>query len=136
MPTGVMMVVTAISFASLAGSLWMLSLLVVIGGLGSAVMHPEAGKYAALLSGSRKSGGISVFQIGGSVGFAFGPLAIAALLAHYGRFGSLILLAPGLVAAAYVFVAIRGAHVAAQPAHNRRAAASSADVAAVGDVCI
>jgi MFS transporter, FSR family, fosmidomycin resistance protein len=57
MPTGVLMVVVAISFASLAGSLWMLSLLVVIGGLGSAVMHPEAGKYAALLSGSRKSGG-------------------------------------------------------------------------------
>jgi len=47
---------------------------------------PEAGKYAALLSGARKSGGISVFQIGGSIGFALGPLAIAALLAHFGRF--------------------------------------------------
>ncbi len=50
MPTGVLMVVVAISFTSLATSLWTLSLLVVIGGLGAAIMHPEAGKYAALLS--------------------------------------------------------------------------------------
>ena len=118
MPTGVLMVVLSISFASLAGSLWLLSLLVVIGGLGAAIMHPEAGKYAALLSGSRKSGGISIFQIGGSLGFALGPVTIAALLAHFGRFGSLVLLPPGLVAVAYVYVVIRRAHIMAQPAHE------------------
>jgi MFS transporter, FSR family, fosmidomycin resistance protein len=118
MPTGVLMVVLSISFASLAGSLWVLSLLVVIGGLGAAIMHPEAGKYAALLSGSRKSGGISIFQIGGSLGFALGPVTIAALLAHFGRYGSLVLLPPGLVAVAYVYVVIRRAHVMAQPAHD------------------
>jgi hypothetical protein len=38
------MVVLSISFASLANSLWLLSILVVIGGLGAAIMHPEAGK--------------------------------------------------------------------------------------------
>ncbi len=112
------MVVLSISFASLAGSLWLLSLLVVIGGFGAAIMHPEAGKYAALLSGSRKSGGISIFQIGGSLGFALGPITIAALLAHFGRFGSLVMLPPGLVAVAYVYVVIRRAHVMAQPAHE------------------
>lgn len=126
MPTAVLLVVLSISFASLAGSLWVLSLLVVIGGFGSALMHPEAGKYAALLSGARKSGGISVFQIGGSVGFALGPLAIAALLAHYGRFGSLVLLPPGLIAAAYVYAAIRRAHVAAQPAQETHRTANAA----------
>jgi FSR family fosmidomycin resistance protein-like MFS transporter len=118
MPTGVLMVVLSISFASLAGSLWVLSLFVVIGGLGAAIMHPEAGKYAALLSGSRRSGGISIFQIGGSLGFALGPVSIAALLAHFGRFGSLVLLAPGLIAVGYVYVAIRRAHLMAQPAHE------------------
>jgi FSR family fosmidomycin resistance protein-like MFS transporter len=118
MPTGVLMVVLSISFASLAGSLWLLSLLVVIGGLGAAIMHPEAGKYAALLSGSRRSGGISIFQIGGSLGFALGPVTIAALLAHFGRFGSLVLLGPGLIAVGYVYVVIRRAHLMAQPAHE------------------
>jgi FSR family fosmidomycin resistance protein-like MFS transporter len=118
MPTGVLLVVLSISFASLAGSLWLLSLLVVIGGLGAAIMHPEAGKYAALLSGSRRSGGISIFQIGGSLGFALGPVTIAALLAHFGRFGSLVLLPPGLIAVGYVYVVIRSAHLMAQPAHE------------------
>lgn len=124
MPTAVLLVVVSISFASLAGSLWVLALLVVVGGFGSALMHPEAGKYAALLSGTRKSGGISVFQIGGSLGFALGPLAIAGLLAHFGRYGSLVLLPPGLIAAAYVYVAIRRAHLAAQPAQETQRAAS------------
>jgi MFS transporter, FSR family, fosmidomycin resistance protein len=118
MPTGVLLVVLSISFASLACSLWVLALLIVVGGLGSAVMHPEAGKYAALLSGSRKSGGISIFQIGGSIGFAFGPITIAALLAHFGAFASLVMLPPGLIAVAYVYVVIRRAHLMAQPAHE------------------
>jgi FSR family fosmidomycin resistance protein-like MFS transporter len=131
MPTGVLMVVLAISFASLATSLWLLSLLVVIGGLGAAIMHPEAGKYAALLSGSRRSGGISIFQIGGSLGFALGPVTIAALLAHFGRFGSLVLLAPGLLAVGYVYVVIRRAHLMAQPAHENQRKLEAAAAPAV-----
>jgi FSR family fosmidomycin resistance protein-like MFS transporter len=137
MPTGVLMVVVSISFASFAGSLWMLALLVVIGGLGSAVMHPEAGKYAALLSGARKSGGISVFQIGGSLGFAFGPVAIAALLAHFGQYASLLLLPPGLIGAGFVYVMIRRAHLLAAPAHETQrkleaGAAASIDRIGIG----
>jgi FSR family fosmidomycin resistance protein-like MFS transporter len=115
MPTGVLMVVLAMSFSSLCTSLWLLSPLVIIGGFGAAIMHPEAGKYAALLSGSRRSGGISIFQIGGSLGFALGPITIAALLAHFGRFGSLVMLPPGLLAVAYVYVVVRRAHLAAEP---------------------
>jgi FSR family fosmidomycin resistance protein-like MFS transporter len=135
MPTGVLLVVLSISFASLAASLWVLALLVVIGGLGSAVMHPEAGKYAALLSGARRSGGISIFQIGGSLGFALGPITIAALLAHFGRYGSVALLPFGLVAAAAVFAGIRRAHVLAEPeraSHRRDDAASAAAVDRLG----
>jgi len=136
MPTGVLMVVLSISLASLASSIWVLALLVMIGGFGSAIMHPEAGKYAALLSGSRKAGGISIFQIGGSFGFALGPVAIAALLAHFGRFGSLVLLPGGLVAVAYVYAGIRRAHRMAQPAHETQrkldASAATATVDRLG----
>jgi FSR family fosmidomycin resistance protein-like MFS transporter len=135
MPTGVLVVVLSISFASLAGSLWVLALLVVIGGLGSAIMHPEAGKYAALLSGSRRSGGISIFQIGGSLGFALGPITIAALLAHFGRYGSLVLLPFGLLAAAGIYAGIRYAHVMAAPereSEHRRVAAADARIDRLG----
>jgi MFS transporter, FSR family, fosmidomycin resistance protein len=109
MPTAVLAVVAALSFATLSTSVWMLAGLILLGGIGSAVMHPEAGKYAALLSGSRRSQGISIFQMGGSIGFAFGPAAITALIAHYGRMGSLVLFVPGLLAVCVLFVVIKGA---------------------------
>lgn len=113
MPTGVLLVVCAISCAALAPSLGVLALLIVVGGIGSAVMHPEAGKYAALLSGTRKSSAISIFQIGGTIGYALGPVAIAALLAQYGKMGSLVLLAPGLAACACVYAVVRRADAVA-----------------------
>jgi FSR family fosmidomycin resistance protein-like MFS transporter len=125
MPTGVALVVVAISFASLTTSIAVLALLIVIGGFGAAIMHPEAGKYAALLSGSRRSQGISIFQIGGSLGFALGPVTIAALLASFGRYGSLVLLLPGLIGTAYVYLAIRRAHVLATDVSAKRATAGS-----------
>jgi FSR family fosmidomycin resistance protein-like MFS transporter len=136
MPAGVLLVVVSISFASLATSLWALAGLILAGGLGSAIVHPEAGKYAALLSGARKSSGISIFQIGGSLGFALGPATIAALLAHLGRNASFVLLGPGLLAAAYVFVAVRRAHGLAAPRPSAPAARDRGAAAAVDSIGI
>jgi FSR family fosmidomycin resistance protein-like MFS transporter len=121
MPTAVLATVLALSFATLSPTLWVLALLIVVGGIGSAVMHPEAGKYAALLSGTRRSQAISIFQIGGSIGFALGPVTIAFLLAHFDRYGSLVMLVPGLIGAAVVFVAIKRADALANTAKLERA---------------
>jgi MFS transporter, FSR family, fosmidomycin resistance protein len=120
MPSAVLAVVVALSFATLSPSIWVLAGLIVLGGIGSAVMHPEAGKYAALLSGSRRSQGISIFQMGGSIGFALGPATIAYLLAHFDRYGSLVMLGPGLIAVAIVFVAIKQADALATSAKAER----------------
>jgi FSR family fosmidomycin resistance protein-like MFS transporter len=117
LPASVAVTVVAVSLIGLAPGIAVLALFVVAGGIGSAVMHPEAGKYAALLSGDRKSGGISIFQIGGAVGYAFGPAAIAALLARYGTHGSLLMLVPGVLAIAALFVLMREL-----AAHTERAA--------------
>jgi FSR family fosmidomycin resistance protein-like MFS transporter len=139
MPTGVLLVVCAISCAALAPSLGVLALLIVIGGFGSAVMHPEAGKYAALLSGARKSRAISIFQIGGTIGYALGPVAIAALLAQYGKMGSLVLLAPGLAACACVYAVVRRADAAAlraQAAERKNAAPPAKPVDYFGIVLV
>lgn len=127
MPTGILLVVVTLSFASLVTSVWPLAVLIVVGGFGSAIMHPEAGKYAAMLSGSRRSSGISIFQIGGSVGFAIGPLLMAALLMSFGRNASLVLLVPGLAICAYLYVAIYRAHGAATNAHAEKKRAGAAE---------
>jgi len=108
LPASVGVTVAAVALAGLSGGIAVLAVLVVAGGLGSAVMHPEAGKYAALLSGARKSGGISIFQIGGAIGYAFGPVAIAKLLQSDGPHGSLYMLGPGVGAVAVLFILMRG----------------------------
>jgi FSR family fosmidomycin resistance protein-like MFS transporter len=128
MPSGILLVVLAVSAATFAPNPWVLGLLITVGGFGSAVMHPEAGKYAALLSGPRRSRGISIFQIGGSMGFSFGPLIIASLLSRFGAHGSLVLLAPGLLACAYIYAGIYRAHKLATLAHAERKKTQAADV--------
>ena len=118
LPASVGLTAAAVSCIGAASNLAALAALVVAGGLGSAIMHPEAGKYAALLSGARKSGGISIFQIGGAAGYALGPVAIAALLQHRGPAGALWMLLPGAAATAVLFVLMHRID-----AHVRRARA-------------
>ncbi|MGZ3496059.1 MAG: MFS transporter [Vulcanimicrobiaceae bacterium] len=127
LPAAVGLTAGAVSCAGAAGSLALLAALVVIGGFGSAVMHPEAGKYAAMLSGARKSGGISIFQIGGAIGYAFGPLAIARLLQLDGQRGSLWMILPGAVAVAFLFIVMP--FVDRLAGHAHRTATSAQPVA-------
>src|SRR5579884_3589480 len=128
LPASVGVTVAAVALAGLSGGIAVLAVLVVAGGLGSAVMHPEAGKYAAMLSGARKSGGISIFQIGGAIGYAFGPVVIAHLLQSYGTRGSLLMLLPGLACVAALFALMRGLDAHAQQAQaEHRAALTGTD---------
>ncbi|MDQ6929075.1 MAG: MFS transporter [Candidatus Eremiobacteraeota bacterium] len=118
LPAGVLLGVAGVSFAGLAPTVALLGLMIVIGGIGSAVMHPEAGKYSAMLSGSRKGGGISIFQIGGALGFALGPIVISHLIDRFGARGSVVMLAPGLLAAAFLFATMRRVDFAAVRHHG------------------
>ncbi|HYZ15429.1 MAG TPA: MFS transporter, partial [Candidatus Acidoferrum sp.] len=69
LPASVALTAVTISLAAGTASLGALTACVVAGGFGSAVMHPEAGRYSALLGGSRRASAISIFQIGGQVGY-------------------------------------------------------------------
>ena len=124
MPSAILLTVVAVSCAGVANSLPALVACIVAGGLGSAIMHPEAGKYSAMLSGARRAGGISIFQIGGQIGYAAGPAVVAVLLARYGGTGTLVLAAPGALAAAILFVAMRRVDRTAVRAHKAAAVAA------------
>lgn len=54
-------------------------------GLGSAVFHPEASRVARLASGGRFGLAQSVFQVGGNVGTAIGPLLAALIVVPFGQ---------------------------------------------------
>lgn len=54
-------------------------------GLGSAVFHPESSRIARLASGGRYGFAQSVFQVGGNLGTAVGPLLAAAVIVPFGQ---------------------------------------------------
>jgi MFS transporter, FSR family, fosmidomycin resistance protein len=125
LPSAVLMTVVAVSVAGIVQTLPALAACIVFGGLGSAIMHPEAGKYSAMLSGPRKAGGISIFQIGGQIGYAVGPAVVAALLARYGGSGTLWLLIPGALLTAALFAAMRRVDRSAVRVHRSTAPAAA-----------
>jgi FSR family fosmidomycin resistance protein-like MFS transporter len=137
LPAAVALTVVAVSLAGTTASLPILAACIVAGGLGSAVMHPEAGRYTAMLGGDRRTSAISIYQIGGQVGYGLGPAVVGLLLGAYGPIGSLLLLIPGSVAVVAILGCMpsiddtaRTMHAVGEPA--RRAGVSSVDRFGVG----
>ncbi len=54
-------------------------------GLGSSVFHPEASRVARMASGGRHGLAQSLFQVGGNLGTALGPLAAALVVVRLGQ---------------------------------------------------
>jgi len=75
---GIVLLSQAWSFA------WLLISVAFIG-TGSSIFHPEASKITFLASGGRRSFAQSVFQVGGNLGSALGPLLAAIIIAPYGQ---------------------------------------------------
>jgi FSR family fosmidomycin resistance protein-like MFS transporter len=70
---------------SVAGRMATLLLAAGLIGVGSAVFHPESSRVARMASGGRHGLAQSVFQVGGNVGSALGPLLAAFLVLPRGQ---------------------------------------------------
>jgi MFS transporter, FSR family, fosmidomycin resistance protein len=57
----------------------------VLVGFGSAIFHPESSRVARLASGGRYGLAQSIFQVGGNVGTAIGPLLAAIIVVPFGQ---------------------------------------------------
>ena len=105
LPGGVALAGIGIALAAAAPSYWLVLILVVVSGLGVAAYHPEGSKFAAYASGRKRASGMSLFSIGGNVGYALGPTATTPLVLALGLTGGLLLALPVLaVAVALVLV--------------------------------
>jgi FSR family fosmidomycin resistance protein-like MFS transporter len=124
-PAAIGLTIVGVSLSGAVHSIALLAACIVVGGLGSAVMHPEAGKYSAMLSGARKAGGISIFQIGGQIGYAIGPAVVAMVLARFGGEGTLLLAVPGIPLVAVLFATMPHLDRSAVRAHRARPAAAT-----------
>jgi FSR family fosmidomycin resistance protein-like MFS transporter len=98
LPIGMSFTLSGLLLLSVAPSYPLLLLSVALIGCGSSVFHPESSRVARMASGGRYGLAQSLFQIGGNIGQALGPLLAAAIVLKYGRlnvhwFGLLALLA-------------------------------------------
>jgi FSR family fosmidomycin resistance protein-like MFS transporter len=74
---GVVMLSLAPSFFGVLGA-------VAIMGIGSSIFHPESSRLARLASGGKKGLAQSIFQLGGNIGSAVGPLLVALIVVPNG----------------------------------------------------
>ena len=106
LPAGVAVAGAGIALTAKAPGYWLVLLLVLVAGFGSAAFHPEGSKFAGFVSGGRRATGMSLFSIGGNLGFAVGPIATTAAISAFGLRGALLIAVPGLaVATAFVVAA-------------------------------
>lgn len=106
-PAGVLVAGVAMAFVGLASTEAGLITTTAISGLGLAAFHPEGARLIHFLSGGRRGTGMSLFSVGGNIGFAAGPLLAMVLLSWFGLAGSMVLLAPALAITAILVWELR-----------------------------
>ncbi len=105
-PLGVAVGGIGMGLASAAPAYGLVALCVVASGIGTAAYHPEGSKFAAYASGARRASGMSIFSVGGNVGYALGTLATTPLVAALGLTGGLLLIVPCALVAGALFAAV------------------------------
>ncbi|NIV98393.1 MFS transporter, partial [Candidatus Saccharibacteria bacterium] len=68
--------------------------LAVTSGIGIAAYHPEAARLVNFEAGNQKNTAMSIFGVGGTIGFAIGPFLITAALIQWDLKGTIILILP------------------------------------------
>lgn len=99
---------------------WLIAF-VMFTGLGTAAFHPEGFKATACIASVKRATGMSLFSVGGNLGFSIGAPAAIFLVSRYGLHGAAGLVVPAALAAALFLPALphirrRIAEVAARPA--------------------
>lgn len=107
LPLGTILAGIGISLAGFFDSYWLTFLLVSISGLGVGAYHPEGARYASYIARNRPASGMSLFSVGGNVGFALGPILLTPLVLAFGLKGTLLIGLP-LAASALILIANLG----------------------------
>lgn len=103
-PLGVMVAGLGVGLSGLSPNYGVLLLVVILGGLGVAAFHPEGFKTAHFFIGQKKASGMSIFAVGGNLGFALGPFTLTFLVTHFSLTGTLAYCFPGLIMGLFLFV--------------------------------
>jgi MFS transporter, FSR family, fosmidomycin resistance protein len=83
-----------IALAGLAPTYGLTFAAIVLSGIGVASFHPEGSRFANYVSGERRASGMSLFSVGGNLGFALGPAVVTPLIIAFGLSGTVFILIP------------------------------------------
>jgi FSR family fosmidomycin resistance protein-like MFS transporter len=106
-PAGVLLSGVAMAFAGIAPTDAWLIAAAAVSGLGLAAYHPEGARLTHYVSGEQRGMGMSLFSVGGNLGFAVGPILMIGLLGWFGLSGSVLLAVPAVVIAAILALELR-----------------------------
>ena len=84
---------------------WLIAF-VMFTGLGTAAFHPEGFKATACIASVKRATGMSLFSVGGNLGFSIGAPAAIFLVSRYGLHGAAGLLVPAALAGALFLPAL------------------------------
>jgi FSR family fosmidomycin resistance protein-like MFS transporter len=126
LPLGCLCAGVGFSFLTLAPNYATVLLLVIMSGLGIASYHPEGYKTAHFFTGERRVTGMAVFAVGGSGGFALGPIITVYTIQYLGLTSLPLMAVPALLFAVLIFMNWkRIALPAKEPAAGPKAAATA-----------
>lgn len=108
-----------------AQTYWLLLAGAAFVGLGSAVFHPESSRVARLASGGRHGLAQSLFQVGGNIGSAAGPLLAAFIVLPRGQ-GSVAWFSVAALLGIFILYRVGKWHAAHRRANAHRPAVSTA----------
>jgi FSR family fosmidomycin resistance protein-like MFS transporter len=101
-PAGMSFAGLGVAVSGLAPTYALIFVAIAVSGFGISAFHPEAARRVRYLSGSRQATTMSLFTVGGMVGFALGPLLITPTLMAFGTHGAVVLAIPVLIMALVV----------------------------------
>ena len=99
LPGGLAIAAVGIGLIGVAPSFPIVVALALAAGLGVAGYHPEGAKFAAYASSTRRASGMSLFNVGGNLGYALGPIVVTPFVLWFGLAGSVLAAIPALVIA-------------------------------------
>lgn len=101
MCAGMLIAALGIMFIGFVDDFALLFLLVAINGVGVATFHPSAGKLANIFAKKHLGKGMSIFSVGGNIGYALGPVYFTAGYVFFGLHATLLICIPALIMAVF-----------------------------------
>ena len=98
-PVGLLCAGGGLALATVMPTYLLIFLALGLCGLGVAAFHPEGARFAVRMAGARRATGMSLFALGGTIGFAAGPLLATPLLLAFGLRGAVFVALPAIATA-------------------------------------